>query len=149
VTYLLLVEDSETDELLTCRVLASHLDIDVIVVRDGAAALDFMSARGAWAARPTELPKVVLLDLNLPKVSGLDVLRAIRSSPETALLPVVVLTSSAEDVDLVDGYARGANSYVVKPVDFDDFAEAVARLGVYWNHVDHGLQPTAEPARLR
>lgn len=137
-TYILLVEDTETDEVLTLRVLRRHLDVDVVIVRDGAEALAFLFSRGVWLDRDGGMPEVVLLDLNLPKVSGLDVLRAVRSDPATRLLPVVVLTSSREDIDLFQGYAEGANSYVVKPVDFDDFSEAVARLGVYWHHVDHG-----------
>jgi CheY-like chemotaxis protein len=104
-----------------------------VVVRDGAAALDYLFARGAHAHRDSSvLPQVVLLDLNLPKVGGLEVLRAIRADERTRLLPVVILTSSMEDSDLANGYASGANSYIVKPVDFTQFAEAVRQLGLYW-----------------
>ena len=103
------------------------------MVRDGAAALDFLFRRGAHIDRPLdEEIQVILLDLNLPKLSGHDVLRAIRADDHTHLLPVVILTSSNEDRDLVEGYAGGANSYVVKPVDFTQFAEAVRQLGLYW-----------------
>jgi CheY-like chemotaxis protein len=104
-----------------------------VVARDGAEALDYLFGRGAHAARDTRaLPQVVLLDLNLPKLSGIDVLRAIRADERTRVLPVVILTSSKEDNDLVSGYAYGANSYIVKPVDFNQFAEAVRQLGLYW-----------------
>jgi CheY-like chemotaxis protein len=104
-----------------------------VVARDGAEALDYLFGRGAHASRDTRvLPQVVLLDLNLPKLSGLEVLRAIRADERTRVLPVVILTSSKEDSDLVSGYASGANSYIVKPVDFNQFAEAVRQLGLYW-----------------
>jgi CheY-like chemotaxis protein len=123
---ILLVEDNASDEELTLRALKkSHIANKVIVARDGAAALEHL--RGS-----AELPQVVLLDLNLPKIGGLDVLRAIRSDERTKLLPVVIMTSSKEDRDLISGYELGANSYVVKPVDFTQFAEAVRQLGVYW-----------------
>jgi two-component system, response regulator len=131
---ILLVEDNRSDEELTLRALNKHnISNQVIVVRDGAAALDYLFGRGAHAGRDTEaLPQVVLLDLNLPKVGGLEVLRAIRGDERTKLLPVVILTSSKEDSDLASGYASGANSYIVKPVDFTQFAEAVRQLGLYW-----------------
>jgi two-component system response regulator len=131
---ILLVEDNRSDEELTLRALHKHnISNQVVVVRDGAAALDYLFGRGAHAGRDTEaLPQVVLLDLNLPKVGGLEVLRAIRADERTKLLPVVILTSSKEDSDLANGYASGANSYIVKPVDFTQFAEAVRQLGLYW-----------------
>jgi two-component system response regulator len=131
---ILLVEDDPNDEVLILRGLKKHNILnEVIVVRDGAEALDFLFGTGAHAGATTpELPQVVLLDLNLPKIGGLDVLRRIRSDERTRLLPVVILTSSKEDRDLIDGYSLGANSYVQKPVDFVQFAEAVGRLGLYW-----------------
>jgi two-component system response regulator len=131
---ILLVEDSSTDEELTLRALRkSGIANRVVVARDGAEALDYLFAQGAFAQRdPREVPQVVLLDLNLPKIGGLEVLRRIRADERTKLLPVVILTSSREDKDLVGGYASGANSYVVKPVDFTQFAEAVRQLGMFW-----------------
>jgi two-component system response regulator len=131
---ILLVEDNANDEALTQRALKKANIVNrVVVARDGAQALDYLFARGDFAARdPGEVPQVILLDLNLPKVGGLDVLRAIRADTRTKLLPVVVLTSSKQDRDLVDGYSLGANSYVVKPVDFSQFSEAVRQLGLYW-----------------
>ncbi|HEX8111792.1 MAG TPA: response regulator, partial [Kofleriaceae bacterium] len=105
----------------------------VVVLRDGAEALDYFFCRGAHAGRPaSEIVQVVLLDLKLPKVDGLDVLRALRADERTRLVPIVILTSSAEDQDLVHGYGLGANSYVRKPVDFTQFVEAVRQLGRYW-----------------
>jgi CheY-like chemotaxis protein len=131
---ILLVEDNANDEALTQRALKkANIMNKVVVARDGAMALDYLFMKGAFAERdPDEVPQVVLLDLNLPKVGGLDVLRAIRADPRTKLLPVVVLTSSKQDRDLIEGYSLGANSYVVKPVDFSKFSEAVRQLGLYW-----------------
>lgn len=131
---ILLVEDNQSDEELTLRALKkNNISNRVVVARDGAAALDYLFARGAHAERdPKEMPQVVLLDLNLPKLGGLDVLRAIRADDRTRLLPVVILTSSKEDKDLAGGYELGANSYIVKPVDFTQFADAVRTLGLYW-----------------
>jgi two-component system response regulator len=131
---ILLVEDNKYDEELALLALKqSNIGNPVIVARDGAAALDYLFARGTHASRDAkEQPVVVLLDLNLPKIGGLDVLRAIRDEQRTKLLPVVILTSSKEDEDLLSGYALGANSYIVKPVDFTQFAEAVRQLGLYW-----------------
>jgi two-component system response regulator len=131
---ILLVEDNASDEELTLRALErNNIANGVVVTRDGSAALDYLFARGAYADRDANaLPQVVLLDLNLPKVGGLDVLRAIRADERTRLLPVVILTSSKEDEDLLTGYALGANSYVVKPVDFTKFSEAIRQLGMYW-----------------
>jgi len=131
---ILLVEDNPNDEGLTLRSLKkSNVMNKVVVVRDGPEALDYLFARGAYAGRDaTEEPQIVLLDLNLPKINGLEVLRAIRAHEKTELLPVIILTSSKEDKDLVASYASGANSYVVKPVDFNQFSEAVRQLGLYW-----------------
>ena len=131
---ILLVEDSASDEELTIRALKrANVRNPIVVMRDGAAAVDYLFARGAYSDRSSdEEIQVVLLDLNLPKLSGLDVLRAIRSNEKTRVLPVVVLTSSHEDRDVVESYDRGANSYIVKPVDFLQFAEAVKQLGLYW-----------------
>jgi two-component system response regulator len=131
---ILLVEDNSSDEELTLRALKkSNIGNKVIVARDGSAALDYLFARGDYADRDTkELPQLVLLDLNLPKMGGFEVLRAIRADQRTKLLPVVILTSSKEDTDLLGGYSSGANSYIVKPVDFTQFAEAVRQLGMYW-----------------
>ncbi len=131
---ILLVEDNANDEELTLRALRKgNIANNVVVVRDGAEALDYLFGRGAFASRDlTDLPQVVLLDLNLPKIGGLDVLRAIRADDRTRALPVVILTSSSEDNDLIAGYANGTNSYIVKPVEFTQFTEAVRQLGIYW-----------------
>ncbi len=131
---ILFVEDNEDDVLLTMRSLKeSHVGNEVDVVRDGAAALDYLFARGEYAQRDVrDSPAVVLLDLKLPKVDGLEVLEAIRADDRLKTLPVVILTSSNEEQDLVRGYELGANSYVRKPVDFGEFAEAVRQLGLYW-----------------
>jgi two-component system, response regulator len=131
---ILLVEDSANDELLTLRALKRHnIRNEVVVVRDGVEALDWLFARGSHAKRSADLvPQVVLLDLKLPKLNGLEVLEAIRGDERTQNLPVVLLTSSKEEQDVLAAYARGANSYVRKPVDFAQFAEAIRLLGVYW-----------------
>lgn len=140
---MLLVEDSPSDEELTLRALRKHnIANRVVVARDGAEALDYLFCQGAHAGRAAdELPQVVLLDLNLPKIGGLEVLRKIRADERTRLLPVVILTSSNEEKDLLSGYAGGANSYVVKPVDFTQFAEAVRQLGMYWLVTNQGVPP--------
>jgi CheY-like chemotaxis protein len=131
---ILLVEDNPFDEELTIHALkANHLANNVEVVRDGAEALDFIFRTGAFAGRATgDRPKVILLDLKLPKVDGLEVLRRIRSDPDTRSIPVVVLTSSREERDIVDSYNLSVNSYIVKPLDFAQFAEVVRQLGLYW-----------------
>jgi two-component system response regulator len=131
---ILLVEDNPDDEALTLRALRrSHLLNPIEVARDGVEALDFLLARGRHAARAAEpLPTLVILDLKLPKLDGLGVLKAIRGDLRTRFLPVVILTSSQEERDLISGYELGANSYVRKPVDFAEFIEAVKRLGMYW-----------------
>jgi two-component system response regulator len=131
---LLLIEDNPNDEALTLRALRKHhIANRAVVVRDGAEALDWLFVRGQHAGRDVALrPQVVLLDLNLPKLSGIDVLRAIRDNPATRQIPVVILTSSKEDKDLVETYRLGANGYVCKPVSFNEFNEAVNKLGLYW-----------------
>jgi two-component system, response regulator len=131
---ILLVEDNPHDAELTIRALTkSNLANRLIAVEDGAEALDFIFCRGKYAVRELgHSPKVVLLDLKLPKVSGLDVLRALKADERTRSIPVVVVTSSQEDPDIKTAYGLGANSYVVKPVDFDAFAQAVSSLGMYW-----------------
>jgi DNA-binding response OmpR family regulator len=133
-TKILLVEDNQDDEALTIRALRkSNVVNDVQVVRDGAEALDYLFAKGRYSDRNAdELPQVVLLDLKLPKIDGLEVLKRIRENTTTSLVPVVILTSSDEERDLIYGYRFGANSYVRKPVDFAEFAEAVRHLGLYW-----------------
>jgi two-component system response regulator len=130
---ILLVEDNPGDEELTLRALKKNNILNtVVVMRDGADALDYLFARGAHLGRSAGLPHIVLLDLNLPKISGLDVLRAIRAEQATKRLPVVILTSSREERDVASGYDLGVNSYIVKPVDFTQFSEAVRQLGLYW-----------------
>jgi two-component system response regulator len=131
---IVLVEDNANDEELTLRAFRKSKIVNrVVVVRDGAEALDYFFRRGAHADRSSaEVAQVVLLDLKLPKIDGLDVLRALRADERTRLIPIVILTSSAEDQDLVRGYGLGANSYVRKPVDFHEFVEAVRQLGLYW-----------------
>lgn len=131
---ILLVEDNADDEELTLRALKkSQILNPVKVMRDGAEALDYLFSRGAHANRPaSEIPQVILLDLKLPKVDGLEVLKAIRADDRTKLLPVVVLTSSVEDKDVIASYGLGANSYVRKPVDFKQFVDAIKQLGLYW-----------------
>ncbi len=131
---ILLVEDNPDDEALTLRAFKkNHIANDIIVVRDGAEALDFLFGTGAYAGRDMGIMlSVVLLDLKLPKVEGLEVLRRLRADERTRLLPVVVLTSSKEEQDIVSSYSLGANSYIRKPVDFQQFTEAVGQLGLYW-----------------
>ena len=131
---ILLVEDNPDDEELTVRALRkNHVANDVVVARDGVEALDYLFAQGAHADRDARLkPQVILLDLKLPKLDGLGVLRRIRSDERTKYIPVVVLTSSREERDLIDSYGLGANSYVRKPVDFTQFSEAAKQLGLYW-----------------
>ncbi len=131
---ILLVEDNPKDEELLLRALKkSNVLNPVVVAHDGVEALDYLFARGAHAHRDqTSMPQLILLDLKLPKIDGLEVLKALRANENTKLLPVVVLTSSIEEQDLVHSYSLGANSYVRKPVDFAEFIEAVRQLGLYW-----------------
>jgi CheY-like chemotaxis protein len=129
-----LVEDNPDDEALTLRALKkNNIGNQVIVAHDGAEALDFLLGRGSHAGGDSNVtPQVILLDLKLPKVDGLEVLRQLRANERTKYLPVVILTSSNEEQDLLKGYGLGANSYVRKPVDFNQFTEAVRQLGLYW-----------------
>jgi two-component system, response regulator len=131
---ILLVEDNADDEKLTLRALKKNkIRNDVIIARDGVEALDYLFGTGAYTGRDLNaMPQVVLLDLNLPKVGGLEVLRRLRMDSRTKLLPVVILTSSNEERDRIQGYDLGANSYVRKPVDFSQFIDAARQLGLYW-----------------
>jgi two-component system response regulator len=131
---ILLVEDNSDDEALTLRALKkNNIKNEVVIARDGAEALEYLFGTGKYAGRNTSLtPQVVLLDLKLPKVEGLEVLRRVRADQRTKLLPVVILTSSNEEQDRIDGYGLGANSYVRKPVDFSQFMDAARQLGLYW-----------------
>ena len=131
---ILLVEDNIDDEMLTLRAFKKNNIVNQVkVVRDGVEALDYLFASGKYAGRdPDDTPELVLLDLKLPKMNGLQVLRRLRADSKTRLLPVVILTSSDEDQDVIDSYHLGANSYVRKPVDFAQFTEAVRQLGLYW-----------------
>lgn len=125
---ILLVEDNPDDEALTKRALkANNIRNEVVVARDGAEAIDYLLADGS-----RDLPTVILLDLKLPKIDGLEVLRRVRADERTKLLPVVILTSSKEEQDVISGYSLGCNSYVRKPVDFDEFVRAASQLGLYW-----------------
>ena len=132
--FILLVEDNPDDEALTLRALKQNcIDNGVVVARDGAEALDYLFGKGKHAGRDLNvMPALILLDLKLPKVDGLEVLKQLRANPLTGLLPVAMLTSSREESDLLAGYKLGLNSYILKPVDFDQFTEAVRNLGVYW-----------------
>lgn len=131
---ILLVEDNPDDELLTLRALKkNHIMNEIVVARDGEEAIEYLFATGRYAGRdPAELPQVVLLDLKLPKLDGLEVLQRIRANKQTRLLPVVILTSSDEERDRLQSYQLGANSYICKPVDFTRFTEAIRQLGLYW-----------------
>lgn len=131
---ILLVEDNPDDVELTLRALKKHNIMNkVMVVNDGAEALDYLFRNGKYADHTSSgLPEVILLDLKLPKVDGLEVLRRLRDHERTKLLPVIILTSSSEERDLIESYRLGANSYIQKPVDFNQFSEAVRQLGVYW-----------------
>ncbi len=142
----LLVEDNPNDEMLTLRAFKrSNIPNQIVVVRDGAEALDYLFGVGSHGGRDvSDAPAMVLLDLKLPKIGGLEVLRRLRSDARTQLLPIIILTSSVEEADLVGGYSLGANSYIRKPVDFASFADAVARLGVYWLTINEPA-PVAGP----
>lgn len=142
---ILLVEDNPRDEALTLRALSTNIkDSEIVVVRDGAEALDFLFGTGAHAGRDvTNTPKVILLDLKLPKIDGLEVLRRMRLDPRSARLPVVIFTSSSEDEDVISSYSLGANSYVRKPVDFEQFLEATRQLGLYWLEINQTAPPVA------
>ena len=131
---ILLVEDNPDDELLALRALRKNgVTGEVVVARDGVEALDYLFGTGAHAGRDTSvMPQLILLDLNLPKIDGLEVLRRLRADERTRLLPVVILTSSREQKDMLEGYGLGANSYVRKPVNFEQFVRAVEQLKLYW-----------------
>jgi two-component system response regulator len=131
---ILLVEDNPDDEVLTLRALKQNqIKNSIVVARDGGEALDYLFGRGIHAGRDTAAePELILLDLKLPKIDGIEVLRRIRADERTNLIPVVILTSSKEERDLIDGYKNGANSYIRKPVDFAQFTESVKQLGLYW-----------------
>lgn len=131
---ILLVEDNPDDEALTLRALKKNNILnEVVVAHDGAEALDFLFATGPYSGRdPHIMPQIILLDLKLPKIDGLEVLRRLRADNRTKLLPTIILTSSREETDIINGYLSGANSYVRKPVDFAQFVEAVRQLGLYW-----------------
>ena len=142
---ILLVEDNPNDiELILAALSENQLVDEVFVARDGEEALDYLHRRGAHELRSVENPKVVLLDLKLPKVDGLEVLQRIKSDPRTRVIPVVVLTSSREQNDIVESYQFGVNSYIVKPVDFEQFTESMRQLGLYWALLN---QPPILPSR--
>ena len=141
---ILLAEDNPNDVELTLTALHSlNLANEIVVVNNGAEVMDFLRRRGAFAQRPAIQPAILLLDLKMPRVDGLETLRQIRSDPDLKLLPIVILTSSREENDLVKGYQLGANGYVVKPVDFDQFISAVSQLGVFWALINE--PPPAAP----
>lgn len=131
---ILLVEDNADDEALALRAFNKmNIYNEIVIARDGAEALDYLFGEGSYTGRDVSCqPAVVLLDLKLPKIDGLEVLKRVRANPVTQILPVVILTSSREEQDLVAGYMSGANSYVRKPIDFNEFLKAVGQLGVYW-----------------
>jgi CheY-like chemotaxis protein len=131
---ILLIEDNPDDETLTLRALKrNNIKNEVVVARNGAEALDYLFGTGPYAGRDlTVMPQVILMDLKLPKIDGLEVLRRLRANELTRLLPVVILTSSNEEQDRINGYGLGANSYVRKPIDFGQFVDAVRQLGLYW-----------------
>lgn len=145
---ILLVEDNPSDEKLTRLAFKnSGLANEIVVARDGAAALDFLLATGQHADREgAALPRLVLLDINLPKMDGLEVLRRLRADPRTKLLPIVVLTSSKEEEDILKSYALGANAYVRKPVEFAEFAVAVKALGLFWLILNEAAPAVGRPA---
>ena len=150
---ILLIEDNPSDVDLTRRALEKgHIANQLVVARDGKEALDYLWGEGAWAGRDVaDLPAVTLLDLKLPKLPGLEVLRRVRADARTRRLPVVILTSSKEEQDLAAGYDLGANSYIRKPVDFKQFAEAIGHLGLYWlvwnEAPPRAGQPSSETSR--
>lgn len=130
---ILLVEDNSDDELLALRALKkNNIANEVIVARDGQEALDYLFGEGSHAGQEVPLPEVILLDLKLPKIDGLEVLRRIRANEHTRHVPIVILTTSNEDIDIETSYDRGCNSYIRKPVDYEQFLEAVRQLGLYW-----------------
>lgn len=148
----LLVEDDDQDEMLIVRALRkANMANRIDVARDGQQALDYLFREGPYADRSDELPIVVMLDIGLPRLSGLDVLDRIRNDPRTQLIPVVILTSSDEERDLLESYRSGANSFVRKPLDFAQFADTVGRLGIYWvaTNVPPPHSGSSDPTRGR
>jgi two-component system, response regulator len=141
---ILLIEDNSDDEALTLRALKkNNISNEIVIARDGVEALEFLFGTGAYASRVGGvLPQLILLDLKLPKLDGFEVLKRLRADPRTKLIPVVILTSSKEQQDIVNGYGLGANSYVRKPVDFLQFVESVRQLGLYWLVINE--QPSPE-----
>jgi two-component system response regulator len=146
-TTILLVEDNARDEELTLRALRKNrINNEVFIARDGKEALDYLFCRDPHTERdPNELPTLLLLDLKLPKIDGIEVLRQLRANERTKLMPVVILTSSIEDEDSLAGYSSGANSYVRKPVDFVEFSETVRQMGLYWLFMNEPPPPTGRP----
>ena len=142
---LLLVEDNPDDELLTVRALKrNNILNEIVVARDGVEALDYLFGTGAYEGRDMSvMPQIILLDLKLPKIDGLEVLKRLRANERTHLIPVIILTSSKEETDLVRGYSLGANSYIRKPVDFERFLQVVGQLGLYWLSLNEPSDPTA------
>lgn len=131
--HVLLVEDNLNDiELTTTALKQNNIVNEIVVTRDGAEALDYFHRRGRFAGRPAGDPLVVLLDLKMPKVDGLEVLRQLKTDPKLRVIPVVMLTSSREEIDLIKSYRLGTNAYVVKPVGFEQFADAIRQLGIFW-----------------
>ena len=130
---ILYAEDNPADAELTLRTLkAKHIANNIVWVKDGAEALDFLHCREAYAGRTTGMPKLILLDLKMPRMDGIDVLKALKSDEHMKTIPVVIMTSSSEETDLVRSYQFGVNSFVVKPMDFDKFADMVEEIGLYW-----------------
>jgi CheY-like chemotaxis protein len=147
---ILLVDDSPRDTELALDALAQHnLANEVVAVRDGVEALDYLYRRGQYAARSAGHPAVVMLDLKLPKVDGIEVLRQIKSDPQLKVIPIVVMTSSREAQDLVKSYQLGANAYIVKPVQFQEFVEAVKLLGAFWAVVNEPPPGSVRPLRSK
>jgi CheY-like chemotaxis protein len=145
---ILLVEDNPDDVELTLRALKkSNILNEIVVARDGQEALDYLFSTGTYAGQPHPIPQVILLDLKLPRVDGLEVLRRLRQDTRTCFVPVVILTSSTEERDLLRGYELGANSYVHKPVDFAQFLDAAKALGMYWLALN--IKPACAPAEKR
>ena len=144
---ILLAEDNANDLELTMAALQTHkLANEIVAVRDGAEALDYLYQRGSFAGHTDGLPALVLLDLKMPKVDGLEVLKTIKADPRLRLIPVVMLTSSREESDLVRSYKLGVNAYVVKPVDFSEFMDAVKQIGAFWAVVNE-VPPVGQPQR--
>ena len=142
--HILLVEDNPDDELLTIRALKkNNIANEIVVARDGVEALEYLFATGAYEGRDIlDQPQLILLDLKLPKVDGLEVLKQLRAHTVTRYIPVVILTTSSEQRDIINSYEDGANSYIRKPVDFDQFVDAVRQLGLYWLVLNEAPKPT-------